>query len=566
MIKVPIFFQLNKLGIVGAQKELRKLTNQTKAFGITSKLSIGAASVALTAYSKKSVSAAIADQKAQATLAQTLKNVGKSAATPMLTRYIDTLQRATGVSEELLRPAFEKLIRATGDVTESQRLLALTLDISASTGKTTEQVSASLAKAYLGQTQALGRLGIGLSKADLKTSSFDQIVAKLTKLFEGQAKTAAESYAGQMGILGVASQEASEKIGISLIDALIRLSGNDSVQNLASSMERVAQATANTITGFSIMAEKVKQIGKFAGTALSVAAIVAAFLPQGQLVKPAMALIAIAKSKKLLGAAAIIGTVVAGNKLGAKAEDKKAPNVFDRGLNQRALNFATKIVEKKTEATKLDKAAAATTKLQAMFDLDAIQIAAALKGKISDLDRARLEGMTALKTQATDDDIAAIKKIEYETLRANAAANDSQHLALMNTFDFYESIYGAAKKASDKIQQLSFVPSGTAAPSAGGGGYQGLPAIGNITQPNAFADMGNMGNVGFDLASFGQSQAAFEAGIASYQAAQQSTVVVNVNPSGSGFIGNQDDFLRTVQMALQIGGRNGYSTSGLASG
>ena len=206
MIKVPIFFQLNKLGLVGATKELKKLSNQTKAFGITSKISIGAASVALTAYAKKSVAAAIADQKAQATLAQTLKNVGKSAATPMLTKYIDTLQRATGVSEELLRPAFEKLVRATGDVTESQRLLALTLDISASTGKTTEQVSASLAKAYLGQTQALGRLGIGLSKADLKASSFDEIVKKLTKLFEGQAKTAAESYAGQMGILGVASQ------------------------------------------------------------------------------------------------------------------------------------------------------------------------------------------------------------------------------------------------------------------------------------------------------------------------------------------------------------------------
>ena len=76
------------------------------------------------------------------------------------------------------------------------------------------------------------------------------------------------------------------------------------------------------------------------------------------------------------------------------------------------------------------KKAAATTKLQGMFDIDAIQIAAALKGKISDLDRARLEGLQALKTQATDDDIAAIKKIEYETLRANASANSSQQCLL----------------------------------------------------------------------------------------------------------------------------------------
>jgi hypothetical protein len=340
--------------------------------------------------------------------------------------------------------------------------------------------------------------------------------------------------------LSVSAKEASETIGFALINSLIDLGGQDGAKTLASQMEATAVATSEVIAGLTVMIGKLKSI-------------------------PIL--------KDLGGGFSPIGIITnairgLGRKDIAAKASKTDANVFDRGLNNRAVDLATKIVAKKKEAAKIDKGAAATSKLAGMFDLDAIQIAAALKGKISDLDRASLEGMQALKTKGTDDDIAAIKKIEYETLRANAAANDSQHLALMNTFDFYESIYGAAKKASDKIQQLSFVPSGTAAPSAGGGGggYQGMPAIGNVTQPNAFADMGNMGNVGFDLASFGQSQAAFEAGIASYQAAQQSTVVVNVNPSGSGFIGNQDDFLRTVQMALQIGGRNGYSTSGLASG
>jgi hypothetical protein len=402
-----------------------------------------------------------------------------------------------------------------------------------------------LAKGYSGQTTALGRLGAGLSKTLLKSGDMEAITAQLSKLFQGQAQAAIKTYAGQMAILGVSAKEASETVGFALVDSLAKLSGEEGVKGLAMQMEALALANADVLVGFSDILAKfriMKDSKPSKGSILDLIPIVGP------------ALTGILRSR--------------GERVRAAKTARSEANPFDRGLNNRALNIANKVVAKKQEAAKIDKAAAATNKLAGMFDLDAIQIAAALKGKISDLDRASLEGMQALKTKGTDDDIAAIKKIEYETLRANASATSSQQLALMNTFNFYESIYGAAKKASDKIQQLSFVPSGTAAPIAtgGGGGYQGMPAIGNVTQPNAFADMGNMGNVGFDLASFGQSQAAFEAGIASYQAAQQSTVVVNVNPSGSGFIGNQDDFLRTVQMALQIGGRNGYSTSGLASG
>lgn len=566
MIKVPIFFQLNKLGIVGAQKELRKLTNQTKAFGITSKLSIGAASVALTAYTKKALAAAIADEKAQKALTQTLKNLGLAYSTLSVTKYIDNLQRATGVSEDELRPAFQRLVLVLGDVGKAQSALSLAMDISAGTGKDLSAVSLALSKGYSGQTTALSRLGAGLDKALLKSGDMEKITAKLSELFAGQAQVAADTYAGQMAILGVAAQEASEKIGVALIDALISLSGENGVSDLATQMENLAQSTANTVTGMAEMARLGKE---FAGVAITIASFAAMLLPAGKLAKPAMAVVNLFKSKKIIAGAVIAGGLIGAEKIGANK------NVVPQGTNRQSARAtehaqmaADKLLKTKKATAVANKQTSATDKLRAMFDIESIQIAAALRGKISDLDRARLEGMAALKTKGTDDDIAAIKKIEYETLRANAAANDSQHLALMNTFDFYESIYGAAKKASDKIQQLSFVPSGTAAPIAagGGGGYQGMPAIGNVTQPNAFADMGNMGNVGFDLASFGQGQAAFEAGIASYQAAQQSTVVVNVNPSGSGFIGNQDDFLRTVQMALQIGGRNGYSTSGLASG
>ena len=530
MIKVPIFFSLNKLGIVGAQKELKKLTNQTKSFGLTSKISIGAASVALTAYAKKSVAAAIADQKAQATLAQTLKNVGKSAATPMLTRYIDTLQRATGVSEELLRPAFEKLVRATGDVTESQRLLALTLDISASTGKTTEQVAASLSKAFLGQTQAIGRLGIGLSKAELKTSSFEQITAKLTKLFEGQALVAANTYAGQMAILGVSAQEASERIGTELINSLISLGGQTGAENLAKQMERTATAVSEVIAGLTTVIATIKKIpilGSIGGNTSIVGATIDAIRGLGR-------------------------------KTIAKRDAKTDANAFDRGLNNRALDLATKIVAKKKEAAKIDKGATATSKLAGMFDLDAIQIEAALKGKISDLDRARLEGMTALKTKATDDDLAAIKKIEFETIRANAAANSSQQLALQNTFDFYKAIFGAAKDTADSISKLSFVPPSMTAPSGvGGGGGSTAP----LPNPFVAGTIPDLSYLNFDLNALGTANAKMEAGIAAQQ-----TTTVNMNFPALGFIGNAQEMASFVQQTISEGNRNGYSYTGLAGG
>lgn len=531
MIKVPIFFSLNKLGIVGAQKELKKLTNQTKSFGLTSKISIGAASVALTAYAKKSVAAAIADQKAQATLAQTLKNVGKSAATPMLTRYIDTLQRATGVSEELLRPAFEKLVRATGDVTESQRLLALTLDISASTGKTTEQVAASLSKAFLGQTQAIGRLGIGLSKAELKTSSFEQITAKLTKLFEGQALVAANTYAGQMAILGVSAQEASERIGTELINSLISLGGQTGAENLAKQMERTATAVSEVIAGLTTVIATIKKIpilGSIGGNTSIVGATIDAIRGLGR-------------------------------KTIAKRDAKTDANAFDRGLNNRALDLANKIVAKKKEAAKIDKAAAANNKLQGMFDIDAIQIAAALKGNISELDRKSLEAMQALKTADKNDDITALKEVEQAKINADLSDRSRKMAALQDTIAINKLALADVESTLGKIAKLP-VPvvtyagglfAGTSLAPVGTNAGTQAPTIPSMAMPNTNA-----------APTFSQDLI----DQMDPRGAQTNAQSITVNLQGGINIGTQYEFYESVQRAVQEANRNGWSSAGTATG
>ena len=532
---IPLIVTANTKGAKKAENSLKSLIKNTKSFGLTSKLSIGAASVALTAFAKKSVAAALADEKAQKSLTQTLKNLGLAYSTVGVTNYIDSLQRATGVSEDELRPAFQKLLLVLGNVGQAQSALSLAMDISAGTGKDLSAVSMALAKGYSGQTTALSRLGAGLDKALLKSGDMEAITAQLSKLFAGQAQVAVKTYAGQMAILAVSATEASEVIGFALVDSLAKLSGDEGVKGLATQMESLAQANADVLVGFTDILAKFKIMKNS---------------------KPAKG--------SLLDLIPIIGPSLTnilrsrGERVRESKTAKSEANPFDRGLNNRALDLATKIVAKKKEAAKIDKGSAATSKLAGMFDLDAIQIEAALKGKISDLDRARLEGMAALKTKATDDDVAAIKKIEYETIRANASANSSQQLALQNTFDFYKAIFGAAKDTADAISKLSFVPPSMTAPSGNGtGGGSTTP----LPNPFVAGSIPDLSYLNFDLNALGTANANMNAGIAAQQ-----TTTVNMNFPALGFIGNAQEMASFVQQTISEGNRNGYSYTGLAGG
>jgi len=116
-----------------------------------------------------------------------------------------------------------RLVRSTGDITKAQDLLSTALDISAATGKPVEAIANSLAKAYDGNTAALGKLGVGLSTAELKTMSFEQVQGRLTELFGGAAARNADTYAGQIARVQVAFDEAKETLGTALLPILDKL-------------------------------------------------------------------------------------------------------------------------------------------------------------------------------------------------------------------------------------------------------------------------------------------------------------------------------------------------------
>jgi ribosomal protein L30/L7E len=214
----------------------------------------------LYAFGKQSVKAFAADEKAARSLALALANTGNAFAAIGVEKFIADLQRATGVLDDDLRPAFRTLLTATGDVKKSQDALALALDISAGTGRDLGQVSVALARGFTGQTTALSRLGAGLDKATLKTGDMDVIVGQLTEKFRGQALAAAEGYSGAIAKLAVASANAKEIIGKDLLDAMQLIAGKDGIGGATSAMEGFATQIGNAIYGIGVLTAKLKSL------------------------------------------------------------------------------------------------------------------------------------------------------------------------------------------------------------------------------------------------------------------------------------------------------------------
>jgi hypothetical protein len=184
-----------------------------------------AAGAAAIAIGIEGVKAAIEDEKAQTQLALALENATGATQAQIKATEDSILQMslATGVADDELRPALGRLVRSTQDTEKAQELLALAMDISTSTGKPLETVANGLAKAYDGNTAALGKLEIGLSTAELKSMTFEDAQSRLSDLFGGAAAANAETYAGKIARVQVAFDEAKETVGTALLPILDKL-------------------------------------------------------------------------------------------------------------------------------------------------------------------------------------------------------------------------------------------------------------------------------------------------------------------------------------------------------
>jgi hypothetical protein len=230
-LKLSILADVDDLNkkLKAANSDVETSASGLEKFGKVAGAAFLAAAAAAGAYAVKigvdGVKAALADEQSQVKLASALENATNATKAQIAATEdsIDKMARATGVADDSLRPALARLALSTGNVSKAQDLLSLALDISTQTGKPLEAVANSLGKAYDGNSAALGRLGIGLTAAELKAMSFTEVQTKLTDLFGGAAAKNAETFQGRMDRLKVAFDEGVETIGYSLLPIIQKL-------------------------------------------------------------------------------------------------------------------------------------------------------------------------------------------------------------------------------------------------------------------------------------------------------------------------------------------------------
>jgi hypothetical protein len=228
--KVKITFDADfdelKRGISGAQNEVQGFGDRVAKFGKMAGAAFAVAGAAAAAYAGKllvdGVKSAIADEAAQAKLATTLQNVTGATEGQIAAIEAQILKTSllTGKTDDELRPSFERLVRATQDSDQALKLQAVAIDVAAGSGKSLEAVTNAMAKAAEGNTGALSKLGVGLTAAQLKTMSMDEVTASLAATFGGQAAVQADTFAGKMARLKVAFDEGKETVGSFVLDAI----------------------------------------------------------------------------------------------------------------------------------------------------------------------------------------------------------------------------------------------------------------------------------------------------------------------------------------------------------
>jgi hypothetical protein len=235
MLGIPIVTQFSGDGIKKAVASFRQLDGAAaKAkFALKSLAVVGAAAVAAVGFAAYQAAQKLAefariardDEKAATALASSIRASTKATDQQIASveKWIDTVQRATGVADDELRPAYARLIRSTGSFEKTQQLLRVALDVSAASAKPLKTVVEALGKAYDGNNTALGRLGLGYDKAQLKAMSFNDIQKDLETRFSGAALEKANTYEGVMARFAITVDELKESLGYALLPYLKKL-------------------------------------------------------------------------------------------------------------------------------------------------------------------------------------------------------------------------------------------------------------------------------------------------------------------------------------------------------
>ena len=394
----------------------------------------------------QAVKAFAADDKAAKVLSKTLNNLGLAFADPAVKKFISDLERQYGVLDDKLRPAYQMLLTSTGDYIKSQDLLRTALDLSVLSGVDVVSVSADLSRAYQGNTRGLMKYQLGLSKAELAAMSFEEILAQVAKVSKGQAQLAADSYAGSLDKLSVASANVAETLGKDLVDALAILGGEGGLPKTLSLIESIAGAIGTAIIGFSRF---IRVLDIVTGSG--------AFNMVGDLNKANAEFLAQDRAR---AARKFAGTGMATSYQGKKAQDAQVLAAAKKITTETKKTAAAALATAKAKQLSLaiDKANLALAKGADVFDMDKIQLNAALIGQAEALGKAT----TSSQILAIANDVQRLKVKQDINALEDAIASKDEAAILKATAKLNEDlkILGALQRQDAKLLDINNVLAG----------------------------------------------------------------------------------------------------------
>jgi hypothetical protein len=416
-----------------ADTATQKLTSNVKKLAGAVGLAYGTS--AIIAYGKASVKAFAADEAAARRLTTAVENLGIGFANPQIADYIANLEKSAAVADDVLRPAFQGLLTTTGSLIQSQKLLNDAITISRASGVDLATVTEDLGKGYVGITRGLIKYNTGLTRAELTSKSFNEILGVILKRSAGAAEDYLDTTAYKFDVLSVATSNAAEIIGGGLVDAFALVGGGTDASDAAYVIESIATALANvsrqagrTVGVIPTLIQNLKNLPRnifsgFAGAQIGRNVVI----PQ----KKEEVKLTLTQKKQ--------------EELMAKLEKDAIKREKERLALLNKQNTAKKL------QGVIDKANLALNKGEEVFDMDKIQIAAALTNQAEQLGRAT---SSAQKLQIANDVARLNVKKSIIELEDAIASKDEQAIIkatekLNKDLQILSTLSGQSVKLSD---------------------------------------------------------------------------------------------------------------------
>jgi len=393
-IRIDIASEFKDKGFKAAEKRTTSLNRKFDKLARTAKSTFIA--IAGIQALKRSVVAFAEEDRAANKLATSLRNLGLAYDTKAIEDYLEASEKDTAINKDELTPAITQLLSTTLNAQKSMTLLNLAMDIATSTSRDLGSVTTALSRAFNGNFASLGKLQTAYTTAELEAMGFDKTVTALNEQFGGAAENNADTYAGKIDKMKIAFGDLAEEIGKGIVQFLESLGDGDYDKGLQK-LVNFGQAIGDVFRRAGLTIEYTKAL-LATGFRIDAAEQLRLDELRAQMANPRAGSFGVSRGN--------LADYRKQQQLQKKieADRKKAAALAAKSEKDK--------LQREREALQLKRAGT-------IFDLENIQIVAALQGRISEEQRVRLIALLAINNdnaEAADKLTAAILALQGPAL------------------------------------------------------------------------------------------------------------------------------------------------------